>query len=89
VILGDVARKILRGQIEGHAGDVVLPRPDGRPYRLGQIGKVFRRAFRGGGLKDFRFHDLHHNGATMALNKDSPRIVMALGGRKTDRMMRR
>ncbi len=32
------------------------------------ISEVFRKAARGAGLKDFRFHDLRHHGATMALN---------------------
>jgi integrase len=90
VILSDAARKILRGQLDGHAGDLVFPRPDGRPYSRKQIGIAFRRAARGGGLKDFRFHDLRHHGATMALNKGfTAPIVMALGGWKTERQMRR
>ena len=53
-----------------------------------QIGKVFRRAARAAGLKDFHFHDPRHHGATMALNKGfTAPIVMALGGWKTERMM--
>jgi integrase len=53
------------------------------------VDRVFRRA-RGAGPRDFRFHDLRHHGATMALNAGfiAP-IVMALGGWKTERMMRR
>jgi integrase len=49
-----------------------------------------RKAARQAGLRDFHFHDLRHHGATMALNQGftSP-IVMALGGWKTERMMRR
>jgi integrase len=46
VFLSDTARKILRGQLESHAFDVVLPTPDGRPYGRSQIGKVFRKASR-------------------------------------------
>lgn len=54
------------------------------------MSHVFRKAARSAGLKDFRFHDLRHHGATMALNKGfTPPIVMALGGWKTERMMRR
>jgi integrase len=54
------------------------------------VSHVFRKAARGAGLRDFRFHDLRHHGATMALNKGyTAPIVMALGGWKTERMMRR
>jgi integrase len=68
----------------------VSSRTDWRPYGRSQIGKVFRKASRDGGLKDFHFHDLRHHGATMALNKGfTAPIVMALGGWKTERMMRR
>ena len=41
-------------------------------------------------MQDFHFHDLRHHGATVALNVGFPAlIVMALGGWKTERMMRR
>jgi integrase len=41
-------------------------------------------------MQDFHFHDLRHHGATAALNVGFPApIVMALGGWKTERMMRR
>ena len=41
-------------------------------------------------LRDFQFHDLRHHGATIALNRGfTVPIVMALGGWKTERMMRR
>jgi len=44
----------------------------------------------GGRSRTFHFHDLRHHGATMALNKGfTAPIVMALGGWKTERMMRR
>jgi integrase len=66
------------------------PGPGGRPYSREQVGKMFRRAARAAGLKDFHFHDLRHHGATMALNKGfTAPIVMALGGWRTERMMRR
>jgi integrase len=59
-------------------------------YSREQIGKMFRRAARAAVLKDFTFHDLRHHGATMALNRSfTAPIVMALGGWKTERMMRR
>src|SRR3989454_5877149 len=91
VILSDAAAKILRQQLEAHCGsELVFPGPGGRPYSREQVGKVFRRAARAAGLKDFRFHDLRHHGATMALNKGfTAPIVMALGGWKTERVMRR
>jgi len=91
VILSDAARKIIQAQLEDHQGaELVFPGPGGRPYSREQVGKVFRRAARAAGLKDFHFHDLRHHGATMALNKGfTAPIVMALGGWKTERMMRR
>jgi len=90
VILNEAAQKILRGQIEGHEREWVFPNPDGRPYERRLVSKHFRRAARAAGLRDFRFHDLRHHGATMALNKGfTAPIVMALGGWKTERMMRR
>lgn len=90
VILSAAARKILQQQLETHAGELLFPGPHGRPYSREQIGKVFRRFSRGAGLRDFHFHDLRHHGATMALNKGfTAPIVMALGGWKTERMMRR
>src|SRR5215831_8555308 len=40
--------------------------------------------------RDFRFHDLRHHGATMALNAGfKAPVVMALGGWKSEAMMRR
>jgi integrase len=54
------------------------------------LSRVFRKAARGAGLKDFHFHDLRHHGATMALNAGfTVPIVMQLGGWKTEKMMRR
>jgi integrase len=90
VMLSQSARKLLQAQLEGQDGPLVFPNPDGRPYSREQIGKVFRRFARGAALKDFTFHDLRHHGATMALNAGfTAPIVMALGGWKTERMMRR
>ena len=69
----------------------MFPSPAGRPYSLVTTSAdVFRRAARAAGLRDFHFHDLRHHGATMALNRGfTAPIVMALGGWKTERMMRR
>jgi integrase len=90
VILNEAARKILQHQLEGHRSEWVFPTPNGRPYSRNLVSKHFRRAARAAGLRDFRFHDLRHHGATMALNAGfSSPIVMALGGWKTERMMRR
>jgi integrase len=90
VMLSASARKLLQTQLASHDSPWVFPKPDGRPYSREQVGKVFRRFSRGAGLRDFHFHDLRHHGATMALNKGfTAPIVMALGGWKTERMMRR
>jgi integrase len=67
-----------------------LTRPDGRPYSRVHVSRVFRKASQGAGLRGFTFHDLRHHGATMALNRGfSAPIVQALGGWKTERMMKR
>jgi len=90
VILSGEAQKILRGQLEAHESEWVFPAPSGRPYGRSRISVVWRRAARRVGLRGFTFHDLRHHGATMALNKGfTAPIVQALGGWKTERMMRR
>jgi integrase len=90
VILSGEAQAILGAQLQGHKSEWVFPGPGGGPYERSYVGRVFRKAARQAGLRDFHFHDLRHHGATMALNQGftSP-IVMALGGWKTERMMRR
>lgn len=78
------------GTVVRSTSEYVFPGPDGAPYERSYVGRVFRRAARAAGLRDFHFHDLRHHGATMALNKGfTAPIVMALGGWKTERMMRR
>ncbi len=90
VILSEAACKLLRGVLEHQDGPWVFPGPTGRPYSRVHVGRVFRKASRGAGLRDFHFHDLRHHGATMALNKGfTAPIVMQLGGWKTEKMMRR
>jgi integrase len=91
VILSAEARKLLQGQLEAHpASDWIFPSPDGTPYSRVHVSRVFRKAARSAGLKDFHFHDLRHHGATMALNAGfTAPIVMALGGWKSEAMMRR
>jgi integrase len=91
VVLSEAARKILVHQLEHHPkSEWVFPGPGGSPYSRVHVSRVFRKASRGAGLRDFHFHDLRHHGATMALNKGfTAPIVMALGGWKTERMMRR
>lgn len=90
VMLSESAQALLGAQLAGHEAPLVFPGPDGHAWSREQVGKVFRRFARGAGLRDFRFHDLRHHGATMALNRGfTAPIVMALGGWKTERMMRR
>ena len=59
----------------------MFPNPEGRPYSRVPVSRVFRKAARAVGLRDFRFHALCHHGATMALNAGlTGPIVMMLGG---------
>jgi len=54
------------------------------------VSRLFRKATRAAGLRDFHFHDLRHHSATKALNAGfSGEIVKALGGWKSGKMMRR
>jgi integrase len=90
VVLNQEAQAILRDQLASHDSALVFPNQDGRPYGRMYVSSVFRDASRAVGLRDFRFHDLRHHGATMALNAGfTAPIVMALGGWKSERMMRR
>ena len=91
VILNVAAQKILQQQLElDTESPWVFPNPKGEPYSRIHVSRVFRKAARAAGLKDFRFHDLRHHGATMALNAGfSAPVVMALGGWKSEAMMRR
>lgn len=68
----------------------MFPSPEGVPYSRIHVSRVFRKAARAAGLKDFHFHGLRHHGATMAFNVGfTAPIVMQLGGWKTEKMMRR
>jgi integrase len=90
VVLSSEAVKLLWHQLEQHAHEVVFPRRDGQPFTRRYIGDVFRETARAVGLHDFRFHDLRHHGATLALNAGfSSPIVMTLGGWKSEKQMRR
>jgi integrase len=95
VILSGEAQKILASVLQAatpaqSARGWVFPAPSGRPYGRSRISVVWRRAARQAGLRGFTFHDLRHHGATMALNRGfTAPIVQALGGWKTERMMRR
>ena len=91
VMLSAAAQDLLREQRAATASRaVVFPSPDDRPYGRSAVSRAFRRAARGAGLQDFRFHDLRHHGATMALNRGfTAPIVMALGGWKSQKMMSR
>jgi integrase len=86
VILNEAARKLLQGQLEAHGTAWIFPNKGGRPYSGAQVSRVFHAAARAAGLKDFRFHDLRHHGATMALNAGfTAPIVMQLGGWKSEK----
>jgi integrase len=90
VILSGEAQKVLRAQLDAHESAWAFPAPSGNPYHRETVSERFRRAARAAGLRDFRFHDLRHHGATMALNKGfTAPIVQALGGWKSEKMMRR
>jgi len=91
VVLSYEAQQILVKQLASHQWEYVFANPaTGRPYSRVHVGRVFREAARAVGLVDFRFHDLRHHGATVALNSGfTAPTVMALGGWKTERMMRR
>src|SRR5262249_11681472 len=79
VILNQEAQAILREQLANHGSAWVFPNPDDRPWSRVYVSDVFRVASRAVGLRDFRFHDLRHHGATMALNGGfTAPIVMAL-----------
>ena len=68
----------------------LFPNPDGGPYSRSQVSRVWHEAATAAGLTDFHFHDLRHHGETLALNAGfTASIMMALGGWKTKRMMRR
>jgi integrase len=89
VILNAEAVKLLRTALESHDDELVFPSPQGGPYSASHVGRSWRRAARRAGLKDFHFHDLRHHGAVMAAQKFPDRVLMALGGWKTPRMVGR
>jgi len=90
VTLNAEAQGILARVLESQGSEWVFPGPEGRPYSRHYVSKMWRKASRAAGLRDFHFHDLRHHGATMALNAGfTAPIVMDLGGWKTERMMRR
>jgi integrase len=65
VVLNE-ARKILQAQLELHNKAGVFPSPEGVPYSRIHMSRVFRKAARAAGLKDFHFDGLRHHGATTA-----------------------
>ncbi len=90
VVLNQEAQGILQRALDAAKGEYLFPNPDGGPYSRVYVGRVWRKASRAAGLSDFHFHDLRHHGATMALNAGfTAPIVMALGGWKTEKMLRR
>lgn len=90
VVLSDEARGILSKAIEATSGAWLFPNRTGEPYSRAHVSRVWHTAAAVLGLTDFHFHDLRYHGATMALNaRFTAPIVMALGGWKTEHMMRR
>ncbi len=90
IILSAAAAEIVCARLAASSSEWLFPNPDGRPYTRVHVARVFRKAARAAGLTDFHFHDLRHHGATMALNAGfTAPIVMALGGWKSEAMMRR
>jgi integrase len=88
--LNGEAQRIFQEHLASHTSEWVLPGPLGSPYSRDHVSRQWRRAARAAGLADFHFHDLRRHGATMALNAGfSAQIVTALGGWKSERMMRR
>ncbi len=93
VVLSEEARGILERAMQATTGAWLFPnRRGGRnvPYSRAHVSRVWHTAAAAAGLVDFRFHDLRHHGATMALNAGfNASVVMDLGGWKSERMMRR
>jgi integrase len=88
LILSVAAQAVLREALAQHPASAWV-RPVS-PTSASWVGKVFRQAAGGAGLRDFHSHDLRHHGATMALNAGfTVPIVQELGGRKSQKMMRR
>lgn len=56
--------------------DLVLARPDGRPYHPERFSQEFKRRVARHGLQRIRLHDLRHTWATLALVQgQSPKVV--------------
>jgi integrase len=90
VILSQEAQKLLTSRLEATtASEWVFPGPAG-PWNRYHMSQVFHEASRAAGLRDFRFHDLRHHGATVALNHGfTSAIVQALGGWASEKMLKR
>jgi integrase len=90
VALGMEAAGLLRAQLARHGGPLVFPSPAGRPYSRVHISRIWRRAIRGAGRRDFSFHDLRHHAAMRALaDGASFPELQGLGGWKTPGMVNR
>jgi integrase len=58
VVLGHDARKLLQAALEANPkSEWAFPNPDGAPYSRVHVSRVFRKASRDAGLRDFHFHD--------------------------------
>ncbi len=91
VVLSTEAQAILRAALARPSRNGwVFPSPDDRPYSRVHVSRLFRRAAQAIGLEDWRFHDLRHHGASVALNAGfSGQVVKDLGGWKSEAMLRR
>jgi len=90
VMLSETARKLLQGQLEATSVNGSSPTPTTSPVAASTSVACSAGPPHTAGLRDFHFHDLKRHGATMALNAGfTGEIVMALGGWKSGKMMRR
>jgi integrase len=82
VVLGRDALGLLVRQIARLPANAryVFPNPAGVPYSGVHVSRVWRKAARAAGLKDFHYHDLKHHGASVAVNNGaSDQDLMRLG----------
>lgn len=91
VALGAEAAGLLRTALAASDGSaVVFPNAGGHPYSRVHVSRIWRRAIRGAGRRDFTFHDLKHHGAMRALaDGASFPELQGLGGWKTPGMVNR
>jgi integrase len=90
VALGTEAATLLRAQLARHEGALLFPAPHGGPYSRVHVSRVWRRAIRSTGRRDFTYHDLKHHGAMHALSDGAsfPELQQ-IGGWKDPKMVAR